>query len=72
MKKTIETTDDVRELVKSERKELKWSMDKLAAESGVSKGAISLFLAGKRDVGTESQFKLLAALGVRLLISRCV
>jgi transcriptional regulator with XRE-family HTH domain len=54
------------ERIKKRRLELDWTQERLAQESGLSKGFLSDVEAGKRSVGADSLLALANALGVSM------
>ena len=56
----------VGERIRKRRNELDWTQERLAKESGLSKGFLSDVEAGKRSVGADSLLALANALGVSM------
>ncbi len=56
----------VGERIRKRRNELDWTQERLAGESGLSKGFLSDVEAGKRSVGADSLLAIANALGVSM------
>src|SRR5512139_1741369 len=56
----------VGERIRKRRNELDWTQERLAKESGLSKGFLSDVEAGKRSVGADSLLAIANALGVSM------